>query len=342
MSQDQPSDPFFHLEARTIDELIEGLQRLDIDPDDLKVESPKKKQQPKPQFDPGEPRNATPDLIREVADSIPDPALSPAAPELPDVPLVGEHGRAVSAPALPKGAALKRFRRRQQRLLEREAAYVHLSEAIHAKDAGDRQAAVQALEELGEDQKLARVAQWCVHLMTRRQAVEALVRRCAVLALEDVALFTRPPEPPQGRAEPTATAESPAHRKAADDGFDEVQNLAVDKIAELVDRGEPGAMDALQRLARYDFSKHGYSQFHAIRRLGERAASLVQARDVDGLVLAFNLTKNPNTRQSILAFFAGNLEWLHEEEHLDALHLLLEFEPALAQEAEALILRLES
>jgi len=322
-------------------ELLEKLDRLGLRGDSLKVAPSPDREALEAEPDP--PADVKGGIIKSIAESLPDPSTQPSR-RTPDADyewhLTSDDLRLRK---IPKGATLRRFTARIQRLLDAEGGYVHMSQAIRSNNSEERAAAVRELAQAGEHAKLARVAEHCVHLQTRKQAVEELYQQKAILALEEVAFFAKPPPPPPPKAEP-----SEEHVKrfgtgaSIDEDYDEVRNLAVDRVADLAQQRYPGALDCLKRLARYDFSVHGYAQFRAIQRLALVMDYMAELEDFDGLVLLYNQTRSSKTRDAVVRLLEKAMPRILEVGHFDALHLLADSSSPLAPEAEDALQALES
>jgi hypothetical protein len=328
------------LEADSLEELIAKMERLGLGGDGLRLRSKKSDEALK--SEPGPPADSSGGLIRKIADSMPDPSKMPE-PYIPD-PEWRLPPDAVRSRRIPKGAALRRFNERYQRLLASDGTYVHMAQAILSTNADERTEAVMKLAEAGDAEKLARVAERCVHHTTRKQAVDALTQLQAVTALEQVAFFAKPPTPPKKKGE-QHSEESSQERAGGDyfdEDYDEIRNLAVDRIAELALQRVPGALDALKRLVRYDFSIHGYAQFRAIQRLALAIDIMAESEDFDGLVLLFNQTRSQRTKDAVIQRLTQLFPKAVETRHADALYILAEFGGPISQTAEDALERIEN
>ncbi|MGQ9523320.1 MAG: hypothetical protein ACUVTZ_00630 [Armatimonadota bacterium] len=337
---DEREDEFLKIEADSIQELLSKLDLLGLDGDGVRLRSRKGDDSLK--AEPPAPAESHAGLIRRIADSLPDPSKQP------DVPILEPEWRvppdAVRTRHIPKGAALRRFNARYERLLATDGTYVHMAQAILATDPDERTEAVMRLAEAGDMDKLARVAERCVHHTTRKQAVDALTSHKAVHALEQVAFFARPNPPPKKRSV-EHSEEFQQHvgsGEHVDEDYDEIRNLAVDRIAELALQRVPGALDALKRLVRYDFTVHGYSQFRAVQRLALAVDLMAEAEDFDGLVLLFNQTRSRRTKDAVIQRLTELMPRAIETRHADALYILAEYGGPVALEAEEALERIEN
>lgn len=337
---DDREDEFLKIEADSIQELLSKLDELGFDGEGVRVRS--RKGDDSLRSEPPAPSQSDGSLIRRIADSLPDPS------KMPDVPILEPEWRlppdAVRTRRIPKGAALRRFKARYERLLATDGTYIYMAQAILATDPDERTDAVAKLAEAGDMEKLARVAERCIHHTTRKQAVDALTAHKAVSALEQVAFFARPPAPPKSKSV-EHSEEFQQHvgtGEHVDEDYDEIRNLAVDRVAELALQRVPGALDALKRLARYDFTVHGYSQFRAVQRLALTVDLMAEAEDFDGLVLLFNQTRSQRTKDAVIRRLTDLMPRAIEIEHADALYILAEYGGPVAPEAEEALEKIEN
>lgn len=336
-------DDYFQFEADSLEQLQKMLEELGLDASDLHWRhSP-----PEERFaglDPGVPETVTGDILSDVAREVEEIAQNlPEAEEIPE-PSWERVDQIRTGRSVPVGAALRRARLRQEKLIQSEGAYYYLHQAMIASRSEDRQIALQELEILGALDHLARVAEHSPHLITRKNAVDILYRLKAVPQLEAVALFSRPPllNAVKGRPELSEEFKSQFGAESGTDPlYDEVQILAVDRLAQLADQEVEGALEALFRVARYDFTPNAHASFRALRRLGERIPLIERRRDFDGLVFLYHYCRSRRIQNLVVQTLGKYIEELAQRPHEDALLVLTEGPPELAEIAEELLDALE-
>jgi hypothetical protein len=109
-----------------------------------------------------------------------------------------------------------------------------------------------------------------------------------------------------------------------------------------VDRDSDEAIDALKRIARYDFSRDGGARFRAIRKLGERIEALEKRKDWDGLSMLYRESRNQHIRRSVVECLCPYLDELETRGEVDALLAISDLREDLKDDADAALRRIET
>jgi hypothetical protein len=334
------SEPRFHLEANSWEDLIEQLKAVAPDPEALQFLEPKA-EKPKPVEEAAPPERVAHLDLHEVAEELTQKLQNtPARPSDEEEP-TWDHSDWRPFRRSERGAVLRRLQRRRARSQETEPGYLWLHDAMLARELDDRNEAVQQLERVGDAARLERLAEHSLHRVTRRAALDALRRLGAVPALESAALYVRQEVfTPKKTKPPTEEEDAPA-RKNIPEPHDDTRDHAVDLLAQISDEGRGDALEALLRVVRYDFSRDSSARIRALRRLGERIELLEARQDWHALSLLYRESRNSTLHREVTNRLANHLEELEEEEAVDALLAVADMRADLRARAEEAVRRIE-